>query len=145
LNHVAEAVSLVWDRSVSFVAHLGLLEAGVFFAFAAVVLIVIRRFSQRSRAVARADGPRVRPLPAFESLAAALEGVGLARAASEPLERFARRVRGGGEVWSVEVAEAVQRYAELRYGGLGEERTVVQELETVARRVAGPTARASPG
>jgi hypothetical protein len=34
------------------------------------------------------------------------------------------------------VADALSRYAELRYGGLGEEREVVRRLEELARKVA---------
>ena len=54
---------------------------------------------------------------------------------SEPLERFARRVDAAGEPWSADVAEALTRYAELRYGGIGEERTVASRLDALARKV----------
>ena len=70
-----------------------------------------------------------RPLPAFEALASALANAGFVRSASEPLERFARRVGGGGEPWSADVADALERYAQLRYGGIGEEHTVADRLD----------------
>jgi hypothetical protein len=55
---------------------------------------------------------------------------------SQPLERFARRVDGAGEPWSADVAEALDRYAELRYGGIGEERTIAQRFEELAGKIA---------
>ena len=132
-DHFAEAVSLGWDRTISYFAQLGLLGIGIMFGVAAVVLIVIRRFMQRAKGAAGAERTTSRPLPAFETLASALEGAGFVRTASEPLERFARRVEGAGEPWSTDVADVLQRYAELRYGGIGEERTLVERLESLAR------------
>lgn len=136
-EHVAEAISLAVDRTVGFFARLGLLGTGIMFAVAAVVLIIIRRFTQRRMRTTGSLGAASRPLPAFVTLSSALENVGFIRPASEPLERFAQRVHRGGEPWSVDVAEALVRYAELRYGGIGEERSVAARLDALARKV-GP-------
>lgn len=139
-DHFTEAVSLGWDRTIGFFAQLGLLGTGIMFAVAAVVLIIIRRFMQRGKNAAGTGSTTSRPLPAFESLVSALENAGFVRTASEPLERFARRVEAAGEPWSTEAADVLQRYAELRYGDIGEERTLVQRLESLARKLGRATA-----
>lgn len=141
-NHVTEAVSFAWDRTLGFFARLGLLGTGVVFAIAAVVLLVIRRLMQRGRSAQRGLTATSRPLPSFDTLASALENAGFARSTSEPLERFAQRVGRGGEPWSTDVADALERYAELRYGGIGEERTIAERLDALARKVAQSGARA---
>jgi len=52
----------------------------------------------------------------------------------EPLDASAARCAAGGEPWSPEVAAALARYAELRYGGIGEEHAVAQHLDELARK-----------
>jgi protein-glutamine gamma-glutamyltransferase len=136
-EHFAEALSLAWDRSLGFLAHLTLLGTGLMFAIAAAVLIVVRHFTQRGKRGLGDSDAASRPLPAYETLASALENAGFVRTASEPLERFARRVHGGGEAWSADVADGLERYAALRYGGIGEERRIAESLDALARRV-GP-------
>jgi hypothetical protein len=135
-EHVSEALSFAFDRTIGFFMNIGLARAGIFSGVMAVVLIIVRRFMQRRNAKALTLAATSRPLPAFESLATALSRAGWDRAASEPLERFAKRVRAAGEPWSADVAEALARYAELRYGGIGEERTVASRLDELARKVA---------
>jgi transglutaminase-like putative cysteine protease len=136
-NHVSEAVSFAWDRTVNSFVRLGLLGTGIMFAVAAVVLTIIRYFTQTKRRATRVESATSRPLPAFETLSSALSEAGFVRSSSEPLERFARRVRSAGEPWAAEVAELLVRYAELRYGGIGEEHTVAVGLDTMARKVLG--------
>lgn len=134
-NHFTEVMSFAWDRTLGFFARLGLLGTGVLFAVAAVVLIIIRRLMRRGKTARSAIAAGARPLPAFETLVTALENAGFVRTASEPLERFAQRVHGGGESWSADVADALERYAELRYGGIGEERAISARLDALARKV----------
>ena len=135
-EHLSEALSFAFDRTINFFVNIGLARAGIFSGVMAVVLILVRRFIQKRRAagVSRVASMS-RPLPAFESLATALSRAGWDRVPSEPLERFARRVDAAGEPWSAEVAEALVRYAELRYGGVGEERSVASRLEELARKL----------
>jgi transglutaminase-like putative cysteine protease len=135
-DHFAEAISFAWDRTIGFFANVGLARTGIFSGVVAVVLIIVRRFLQRRAVKTQSLTAASRPLPAFESLASALARAGWERIPSEPLERFARRVDEAGEPWSADVAEALVRYAELRYGGIGEERTVAQRLDALARKVA---------
>jgi len=135
-DHGSEVLAWAWDRVVTLFWQIGLARAGLGAGAIAIVLLLVRRFMQRG--AKRSDGDTfvaARPLPAFETLAAALERAGWVRTASEPLEHFATRVDGGGEPWSEDVAKALVRYAELRYGGIGEERTIAQRLEELARTI----------
>lgn len=135
-EHLSEALSFAFDRTINFFVNIGLARAGIFSGVMAVVLILVRRFIQKRRAAGVSRVATMsRPLPAFESLATALSRAGWDRVPSEPLERFAKRVDAAGEPWSTEVAEALVRYAELRYGGVGEERSVASRLEELARKL----------
>jgi transglutaminase-like putative cysteine protease len=134
-EHASEALSFAFDRTIGFFVNIGLARAGIFSGVMAVVLIVVRSFVQRRAAAASRSTSGPTPLPAFESLATALSRAGWERVPSEPLERFAKRVDAAGEPWSREVAEALARYAALRYGGIGEERTVASRLDELARKL----------
>jgi hypothetical protein len=136
-EHVTEIARWVWEGFVTLFWRIGLTRLGFGGTALAVVLILIRRLMQRgpSSRGGLTLSPAARPLPAFEKLAAALEAAGWVRLASEPLERFARRVDGGDEPWAPEVASALKRYAELRYGGIGEERTIAGRLDELATKI----------
>lgn len=128
-QNFSDAVSWWWDRTIAFFQRLGLLGTGLFFGIAAVVLLLIRRFTQgRKKGGSDIVDAASRPLPAFEALTAALERAGLERAPSEPLERFARRVDVVEAPWSKEVARVIVMYAEHRYGGTRDEKAVAREL-----------------
>ncbi|GAC1524386.1 MAG: hypothetical protein NVS3B10_23800 [Polyangiales bacterium] len=133
---VAEAMSFGWERSIGWLAAVSLVRAGILFGAIAAGLLVLRRFLQRRKTTTQRITAASRPLPAFETLATALARAGWERTPSEPLERFARRVDAAGETWSRDVADVLSRYAELRYGGIGEERSVAKELDELARKVA---------
>jgi Transglutaminase-like superfamily len=135
-DEASEVAAWLWDRTVVTFWAIGLARVGIGAGALAIVLILIRRFMQRG-AKGSADDLLVagRPLPAFETLATALQRAGWVRSASEPLERFASRVDSGDEPWSEEVAQVLARYAELRYGGIGEERTIAERLEELARKI----------
>jgi hypothetical protein len=135
-DHVGEALSFGWDRTIGFFANISLVRAGLFFGGISVVLLLVRRFMQRRGKAAERLTAISRPLPAFETLASALARAGWERTPSEPLERFARRVDAAGEPWSKDVADVLARYAELRYGGIGEEHNVAERLDELARKVA---------
>lgn len=135
-DHTSEGLGWAWDRVVVTFWRIGLARLGFGAGAVAVVLLVVRRLMQRTAKGSADQGfVAARPLPAFETLATALERAGWVRTASEPLERFARRVDDGGEPWSGDVADALARYAALRYGGVGEERTVAQRLAELARTI----------
>lgn len=135
-DHGSEVLAWAWDRVVTMFWQIGLARIGLGAGAIAIVLLFVRRFMQRgAKRGAGAVLVAARPLPAFETLASALERAGWVRTASEPLERFATRVDGGGEPWSEDVAEALVRYAQLRYGGIGEERTIAQRLDELAQKI----------
>lgn len=135
-EHVTDALSWGWDRTVAFFVRLGLLGTGVLFAVAAVVLLILRAILQRRRGGAGGVALAAsRPLPAYESLAAALARAGFSRAPSEPLERFARRVREAEAPWSSDVASVIGLYAEHRYGGASDEASVAAQLARATRQV----------
>jgi hypothetical protein len=134
-DHVSEAVALLYDRALGFVARLTLLQTGLLFAFAALVLIVIRRLTQAKQATSHPLVDLERPLPAFEVLTSALERSGLTRTKAEPIERFAKRVHEADEPWSSDVASVLQAYADLRYGNVGEEQAIAARLTSVALRI----------
>jgi hypothetical protein len=133
---VTEIARWLWEGFVTLFWRIGLIRLGVGGTAIAVVLLVIRRLLQGGPSRGGlALSPAARPLPAFEKLAAALEAAGWVRLTSEPLERFARRVDDGDEPWAPEVASALARYAELRYGGIGEERTIASRLDELATKI----------
>ena len=135
-DQAAEVVAWSWDRTIATFWKIGLARFGIGAGAAAVVLLIVRRLMQGRAKRGAENGPVLaRPLPAFETLATALERAGWVRMASEPLERFAKRVDDGGEPWSREVAGVLSSYAALRYGGVGEERAVTKRLAELAGRV----------
>jgi hypothetical protein len=71
----------------------------------------------------------------MEDLGAALTRVGLPRGADETLERYAARVAESELTARAEVADALRRYAALRYGAEGEEAVVADAVARAARAV----------
>jgi transglutaminase-like putative cysteine protease len=92
-----------------------------------------RRANRGQRA--RVEDQLDRPLPWFASLASSLERRGLLRDRAEPLELFARRLEGLG---LREAAQLVDRYAALRYGGLGDPSGLERDVEQFVRGGASP-------
>jgi transglutaminase-like putative cysteine protease len=137
VDHGLEAASWLKERAVVAFWKVGLARTGAGFAIIAAVLLLVRRYTRsRARGAATTTIATSPPLPAFESLAGALDRAGWTRDASEPLERFAKRVHASDQPWSSEVADAMLRYADLRYGGIGEERAIAKRLDELARRIA---------
>ena len=135
-DHASEVLAWSFERTLATFWKIGLARFGFGAGAAAIGLLIVRRLMQgRAQRSAEDDVVVARPLPAFETLAAALEGAGWVRTASEPLERFAGRVDQGGEPWSEEVARELVGYAALRYGGVGEEPAIARRLEEVARKI----------
>lgn len=74
-------------------------------------------------------------LPCMEDLGAALTGAGLPRGPDETLERYASRVAESELAARAEVADALRRYAALRYGAEGDEAVVADVVARAARAV----------
>lgn len=139
-GHVGDLVSSAIDRTAALVSRLG--PFGTIGVLAAIVATFFAL-----RAVARwAKGARLRrvrasalslavPLPCFDSLTDALTSAGLERDPSEPVEVFARRLATFDAPWAGDAARALLLYADLRYGGLGDEAAIVRELDRATRAV----------
>jgi len=125
-------VSFAWDRTIGFFANIGLAPPASFAAVMAVLLIILRRFLQRRRTEGT-DDRALASSPASRRWRPRRRGR-LVRVRSERSSASRARARRG-EPWSAEVADALARYAELRYGGIGEEHAVAQHLEELARKV----------
>jgi transglutaminase-like putative cysteine protease len=135
-DHVSELAAWAWDRTVTAFWHIRIVHVGIGAGALAVVLLIARQLTQeRARKAAASERATSRPLPAFETLAAALERAGWGRSDAEPLERFAERLQACGEAWASDVARALVVYADLRYGGIGEEPLVSAQLDALAKKV----------
>lgn len=144
-----DAAFYALERALAALGRVTLLQWGVVLGAAFVVLYAIRevgRFLGRRRgATTSVLGAAAPVLPAFDALATRLEAAGHARDASEPIEAFARRIEAVDAPWSDAVADALARYAALRYGDQGEEPQVVAALEAATRALvsASPARRAA--
>jgi transglutaminase-like putative cysteine protease len=116
-------------------------EGVVPLSITATVLLVawlawrVWRYRDREGEDAAATGAGDDGLPCMEALDAALAGVGLPRAAGETLERYAGHVADSELAARAEVADALRRYAALRYGAEGDEATVADAVTRAARAV----------
>lgn len=135
-EQTTDVLAWSWDWVARTFWEIGLARIGIFAGVLAVVLLIVRRYTQRAAKTDAGDQfVAARPLPAFDTLATALERAGWARTASEPLEHFAHRIDDGEEPWAADVAKALASYAQLRYGGIGEEKTITAVLESLATKV----------
>lgn len=144
LSASLDVASYAIDRAIFALGRITLLQWGIGLGIAIIVLYAIReitlRLAKRRGARARSIfGDHEASLPAFDALADVLASAGHPRAESEPIESFARRLRSLGAPWAKTVADALSRYAALRYGSRGDEKDVVDALEkaAVAARRAG--------
>ncbi|MBX3224558.1 MAG: DUF3488 domain-containing protein [Labilithrix sp.] len=149
LDHAGDLLSIALDRVVGALVALGLLGTAALLAGTAALLLGVRwlggrvRLRRRRTRDAEAHGL---PLPCFELLTGALASAGHARAESEPIEAFARRLGEVKASWARDAEAALLDYAGLRYGGVGDEAVVVRAVDRAARAVrrargdaAGPT------
>jgi hypothetical protein len=108
--------------------------------FVVLVWIVARGARRRSAAVSQLPDDE-RALPCLAVLLSALERAGHDCPSHEPLERLAARMP------DPDAARLLERYAALRYGGMGDERALADDVQVYARPMranAGAGARASP-
>jgi hypothetical protein len=134
LRHLAETVSYGFDRGLIALARLELLDILVVLVGVVIVLFVVRALLQwRAKRKGKAQEDFTQPLPCLVSLSEALAKRGWEREPSEPLERFARRIAKLGEPWSETASAALVAYANLRYGSVGEEPSIVANVEAAAR------------
>jgi hypothetical protein len=130
---LADAVAAVEQAVAYTLTHVTPAQLFVLLLLLVALWALVRRLRARARGASRASlAPGLpRPLPCFERLAvAAMSRAGIARAPSEPLERFAARLADAG---LVEAASLVERYAALRYGGFGDQGTLEGDVERFLR------------
>jgi hypothetical protein len=81
-------------------------------------------------------------LPCFVALEVALSQRGLTRAPHETLAAFAERISIAAKTEAPlsEATSVVHRYAELRYGGRGDEAALTKEIAGLTSRLRGRAA-----
>lgn len=132
LEDLGELVGYGLERAWAAVDDISPAKATALLVVLAGAFFLVRRVR---RARLRGRGASTEALPSFLALASALERSGAARAESEPLERFARRLRERDEPWAKDAAEALARYAALRYGGVGDEAEVTAALYAATKSI----------
>ncbi|HEY4015849.1 MAG TPA: DUF3488 and transglutaminase-like domain-containing protein [Polyangiaceae bacterium] len=113
-------------------SRLGPIELAMI-AMALTALFVVVRWLGGPRGARGGAGIDVtageRPLPCLARLLEALAAHGVTHAPSEPLERLARRL---ADADLREPAELVERYAALRYGGVGDAAAIADAMDRCA-------------
>lgn len=125
LDHAGDLWSLAWERLTS----IGPLGYAIILLAVIGVLLTIRalgNYLRRPRRRRRAQAMD-RPLPCFEALIDALAAVGFPRDESEPIEAFAGRIPNRA------IADALTAYAAFRYGGVGDETSIVRAAEKATK------------
>lgn len=144
LEHLGDLVTSATDRALFTINQLGPFGAsavsGALVAFYLAARSAVTALARHRRRRPRA-GERSRALPAFLALDDALTTAGHARDASEPLETFARRLSRLDVPWAEPVSRALLGYAGLRYGEVGDARTVVSDVERATQSVRSSTNR----
>ena len=106
-----------------------------------LVLWALIRWAGRRRSPARIGTARTPgyadPHPAFQRLADALAHLGERRGPSEPVERYARRVGSSAHLGpdGPRVQRALQDYAALRFGGVGDATAVTAHMDALSREL----------
>jgi len=141
-DHVGDLLSTALEHVVSAIAALGLLNTAAVLAAVIAFLLGIRWLGDRlrERRGRRRHDTRASalPLPCFVLLTDALASAGHARAESEPIEAFARRIGALDAPWALAASQALLDYASLRYGDVGDEALVARAIDRVARSVRPP-------
>ncbi len=134
---LADVAAAAWSAIADWYARLTVTElaiaAAALIALFAVLRFVRLRRRRGARAIAFEATADDRPLACLAHLLDALATRGIARAPSEPLERFAFRL---ADAELRDAAELVTRYAALRYGGVGDAAVIARAMETCATSLA---------
>jgi hypothetical protein len=125
-------------RGLAALRRMTLAQTSALVALAVALLAAVRAWNARR---ARKEPRRAAAAtPAcFRRLEAALRLTGHARAPSEPIERFARRIA----VDAPEAAALAARWAAQRYGGIGDMVLLSQEMDACAARLSRGQARSA--
>lgn len=133
---LGDVVAIAWGTLGNAYARLGPVElasaAGALTALFLVVRLIRARRDARGGVASRATTDDA-PLPCLVRLLDALAKRGIVRAPSEPLARLARRL---AEAELVDAASLIERYAALRYGGVGDADVLAREMDRTAVQLA---------
>jgi transglutaminase-like putative cysteine protease len=133
LASLSDGLRVAYEDFDEWLQHRTLEQTAIAWAvgFAVLVWILARGIRRRgARPGVREDETG---LPCFEVLLSALERSGVGHDGREPIERLAARTADR------EAARLLERYAALRYGGIGDAEALAREVDRYAR-----TARAAP-
>ena len=128
-----------WAVGWHWFTHLTALEIALavtgLLAFWGLLRLFRSRRKPRDRATVRADLVFEDPLPCLAVLLEALEESGGLREPSEPLERYARRLRESADMVTrgPAAADLLERYAALRYGDVGDPDRLASEIDAFVR------------
>ncbi len=138
-DHVGDVIASGLERIAAALTRLGLIGTAAVLGGVVAALLAIRWIGGKIRLRATSRGSTSRaatpPLPCFDTLTNALAQSGVDRDAAEPLESFARRLRTLEPPWAHEASTALLAYASLRYGGVGDEASVVRSVDRAAKSV----------
>ncbi len=140
LSALLDAMRELSERALDALARVPLRYAGLALALASGLLVALRtvRRRRKQRAGATRADRTEDPLPCFARLESALARLGHPRPPTEPLERYAERLR----IAALDrAAEVVLDYGALRYGGIGEAATVARRVEACAADLGHKVAR----
>src|SRR5262249_51286116 len=129
LDHIGDVISSGAERLAIALNNLGLLGSAAVLAAFVAFLSLLRWVgkivgTRRRRRMQHTSFTETPALPCFDKLTDALAREGHERQGSEPIESFARRLAALNAPWSFDVASALFRYADLRYGGIGDEKEI---------------------
>ncbi len=139
---LTDVAAAAWSTFVDWYTRLTVTELAIAAAALIALFAVLRFLRLRRRGLARttATGTSAddRPLPCLAHLLDSLATRGIARAPSEPLERFAFRLL---DAELREPADLIARYAALRYGGLGDAAAIARAMDRCAAQLGPGVAR----
>jgi len=137
LDAVGDALLALLDRMTGVSWGVRPWHGAVLLAVAVVALVTLRwwRARRARRSQAAPIDPGAGPLPCFSRLLAALARRGYPRPDSEPLERYAERLRAASMDGA---AGIVLEYGALRYGGVGDAESVARRIEAFVADLAAP-------
>jgi hypothetical protein len=100
------------------------------------VIRAVRAYRDRRSAASITLTGYADPLPSLLRLLAALAEAGETRKPSEPLERFAERIRASSVLDKVgpAAADLLLRYADWRYGNIGDSASITKDIEAMLLR-----------
>jgi transglutaminase-like putative cysteine protease len=125
----SDALRVGYDELTNWLGHLTIGETAIAWVAGFLVLVWIVSRGARRRAQKTRVPDDEAALPFVQPLISRLARAGHPRRAHEPIERLAARIPDG------RAARLLERYAALRYGSVGDERALADEVAAYVREV----------